>query len=211
MYIPRSFEVTDPSALHAFMERHSFATLVSASEGEPFSTHLPLLLDREVSLHGRLIGHMARPNPQWKAAAGTRVMAIFHGPHAYISPTWYETNETVPTWNYAAVHAYGVMTLIENTTRLREIVDRTVNVYEQSMPEPWSMSVVPEANVESLLKGIVGFEIVIDRLEGKWKLNQNHPLERREKVVRGLEATGRPDDAAVAQLMREQIHSETHP
>lgn len=208
MYIPRSFEVTDPSTLHAFMERHSFATLVSTSHGEPVATHLPLLLDRDVAPHGRIVGHMARANPQWKSAGGTRVLAVFHGPHAYISPTWYETDETVPTWNYAAVHASGVLTLIDDDRRLRQIVERTVDVYERSMPNPWSMSVVPEANIVSLLKGIVGFEITIDRLEGKWKLNQNHPRERREKVIRGLEATGRPDDAAIAKLMREQIESE---
>lgn len=208
MYIPRTFEVTDTLTLHTFMERHSFATLISSAAGEPFATHLPLLLDREVPPHGRLIGHMARPNPQWKSAGGSRVMAIFHGPHAYITPTWYESNETVPTWNYATVHAYGVMTLIDDVSRLREIVERTVNIYEGSMPKPWSMSEANPAYIDTMLKGIVGFEIPIDRLEGKWKLNQNHPLERREKVIRGLEATGRPEDAAVAQFMRKQIESE---
>ncbi|HVJ67124.1 MAG TPA: FMN-binding negative transcriptional regulator [Caulifigura sp.] len=208
MYIPRTFEVTDTPALHAFMDHYSFASLVSLGSEEPVATHLPLLLERDVTPHGRLVGHMARANRQWNSAGGTRVMAMFHGPHAYISPTWYETNETVPTWNYAAVHAYGVMSLIEDETRLRELVERTVDVYERSMPRPWSMDVVPAETVDTLLKGIVGFEIVIDRLEGKWKLNQNHPVERRDKVIRGLEATGRAEDAAVARLMREQVESE---
>jgi len=208
MYTPSSFRVDDRPVLHAFMERYSFATLCSSTNDEQEATHLPLLLDRDHGPHGHLIGHMARANPQWKHAAGSQVMAIFHGPHAYISPTWYESNETVPTWNYAAVHVYGTFQLIEDHTRLRQIVERTVDVYERSMPRPWSMDVVPPDTVDKLLLGIVGFEIVIDRLEGKWKLNQNHPVERREKVIRALTATGRPDDAAVADLMRRQIDSE---
>ncbi|QDT56671.1 Protease synthase and sporulation protein PAI 2 [Caulifigura coniformis] len=209
MYTPSSFRVDDLTTLHAFMERYSFAMLCSSTNGEQQATHLPLLLDRDSGPHGQLIGHMARANPQWKRAAGSQVMAIFAGPHAYISPTWYESNETVPTWNYAAVHAYGTFQPIEDDARLREIVRRTVDVYERSMPRPWSMDVVPPETIDKLLLGIVGFEIRIDRLEGKWKLNQNHPVERREKVVRALTATGRPDDVAIADLMRRQIDSES--
>jgi len=209
MYIPTSFHIDDAETLHTFIERHSFATLCSTTSGELEATHLPLLLDRDAAPHGRLIGHMARANSQWKRAAGSQVMAIFAGPHAYISPTWYETNETVPTWNYAAVHAYGTLQLIDDEFELRNVVRQTVDVYERSMPRPWSMDVVPPDAIDKLLLAIVGFEIRIDRLEGKWKLNQNHPVERREKVVRQLAATGRPEDAAVAALMREQIESES--
>jgi transcriptional regulator len=208
MYTPSSFRVDDLATLHPFMERHSFATLCSSTGGELEATHLPLLLDREITPHGRLVGHLARPNEQWKRAAGSRVMAIFAGPHAYVSPTWYESNETVPTWNYAAVHAYGVLTLIKDESRLREIVRRTVDVYERSMPRPWSMDDASPQYLDKMLLGIVGFEVVIDRIEGKWKLNQNHPVERREKVIRALSATGRPADAAVAALMRRQVDSE---
>ena len=200
MYTPPSFCIDDLPTLHAFMERHSFATLCSTTSGELEATHLPLLLDRDVAPHGRLIGHMARANGQCKRAAGSRVMAIFSGPHAYISPTWYESNETVPTWNYAAVHASGGLQPIEDESRLREIVRRTVEVYEQSMPRPWSMDVVPARLVDGLLQGIVGFEIEIDRLEGKWKLNQNHPRERRERVMQALR-TGGHDAQAIAALM----------
>jgi transcriptional regulator len=208
MYTPSSFRVDDLPTLHAFMERHSFATLCSATSGELEATHLPLLLDSDVAPHGRLIGHMARANGQCRRAAGSRVIAIFSGPHAYISPTWYESNETVPTWNYAAVHAYGVLHPIEDESRLREIVRRTVDVYEQLMPRPWSMDAVPAPLIDKLLHGIVGFEIPIDRLEGKWKLNQNHPAQRREKVIRALLASGRQENADVAALMREQLASE---
>lgn len=209
MYTPASFEVTDLPTLHTFIEHHSFATLCSQLMSEPTATHLPLLLDRSTGPNGRLIGHMARANSQWKSAAGNRVLAIFHGPHAYISPTWYESSETVPTWNYAAVHAYGVLKMIDDAQRLRDVVERTVDIYERSMPRPWSMNVVPPELIEKLLLGIVGFEIDIDRLEGKWKLNQNHSLERREKVIRGLMETGRYEDAAIAGLMRQQVDDET--
>ncbi len=208
MYTPASFRVDDLPTLHSFIEQHSFATLCSTTDGELEATHLPLLLDREIGPHGRLVGHMARANSQWQRAAGSRVMAIYSGPHAYISPTWYESNETVPTWNYAAVHASGVLRLIEDESRLREIVRRTVDVYERSMPKPWSMDVVPPQFLDKMFVGIVGFEIEIDRLEGKWKLNQNHPVERRENVIRSLLETGRPEDAAVARLMRLQIDDE---
>jgi transcriptional regulator len=209
VYIPASFRVDDLPTLHSFMDRYSFATLCSSTNGELEATHLPLLLDRNIARHGRLVGHMARPNGQWKRAAGSQVMAIFAGPHAYISPTWYESNETVPTWNYAAVHAYGVLRLIEDESRLREIVRRTVDVYERSKPRPWSMDLAPSQFLDKMLLGIVGFEIEIDRLEGKWKLNQNHPVERREKVIRALGATGRPDEAAVAEMMRKQVDSDS--
>jgi transcriptional regulator len=211
MYTPSSFRVDDLVTLHSFMERYSFATLCSSTAGELEASHLPLLLDRKNGPYGQLVGHMARANSQWKRAVGSPVMAVFHGPHAYISPTWYESDDTVPTWNYAAVHAYGTLRLVEDESRLREIVRRTVDVYERSMPRPWSIDVVPSATLEKLLLGIVGFEIDLERLEGKWKLNQNHPLERREKVVRQLSETGRPDDAAIASLMREQLHSEPQP
>jgi transcriptional regulator len=190
------------------MEHYSFAMLCSSTNGELEASHLPLLLDRNVAPHGRLVGHMARPNGQWKRAAGLQVMAIFSGPHAYVSPTWYESNETVPTWNYAVVHAYGILRLVEDESRLREIVRRTVDVYERSMPRPWSMDVVPSQHLNKLLLGIVGFEFDIDRIEGKWKLNQNHSVERREKVIRALGVTGRPDDVAVAEMMRRQVDSD---
>lgn len=208
MYTPSSFQVTDLATLHSFIERYSFATLVSQQGDESVATHVPLLLEPNRGDNGQLVGHMARANPQWKSAHATRVLAIFHGPHAYISPTWYESNETVPTWNYATVHAYGVLNLVEDRERLREIVERTVQVYEAGMPAPWSMDVVDPAYLEKMLLGIVGFEIAIDRLEGKWKLNQNHPVERREKVVRALDATGRAGDADVARMMVEQMASE---
>jgi transcriptional regulator len=201
MYIPASFQETDINKLHDFIEQHSFATLISQHESEPIASHLPLLLDRKSSSNGRLIGHMARANPQWQSAAGQHVLVIFHGPHAYISPTWYEAQNVVPTWNYIAVHAYGLFRLIEDQDRLLEIVSQTVRQYESPRPQPWSMDSPDSEFIDKLLSAIVGFEIDIERLEGKWKLNQNHPPERREKVICGLRETARHDEMQIADWM----------
>jgi transcriptional regulator len=201
MYIPSAFQEIDIARLHSFIEEHSFATLVSHHENEPLASHLPLLLDRTAGVNGRLVGHMARPNPQWQTAAGQRVLAIFHGPHAYISPRWYEARNVVPTWNYATVHAYGVLRLVEDRDRVRESLERTVEVYEAKMEQPWSMESPEPEFIEKLEGGIVGFEIDVDRFEGKWKLNQNHPTERREKVIRGLRSLGDHDADQIAALM----------
>lgn len=203
MYIPNSFHETDLKKLHDFMQQQAFATLVSQGELDPTASHLPLLLDREAPPFGRLSGHMARPNTQWQSADGTRVLVIFHGPHAYISPTWYEAQNVVPTWNYATVHAYGVLKTIDDPARLYEIIQTTVDLYESKMPQPWSMH-SPDADfIEKLMEGIVGFDVHIDRLEGKWKLSQNHPAERREKVVRSLLSAGNYESTQIASLMTE--------
>lgn len=201
MYVPASFLETDSSRLHDFLDRHSFATLVSNVDGAPFASHLPLLLDRATGAFGRLIGHMARANPHWQSAAGQRVLAIFHGPHAYISPGWMDAQNVVPTWNYVAVHAYGTLRLFEDRERLRDVVQRTVERYEAGRAEPWSLAAPEKEFVDRLLGGIVGFEFDIERLEGKWKLNQNHPPERRQLIVAGLRETGRHDERQVAELM----------
>ncbi len=201
MYIPASFHETDLTKQHDFIEQHSFGTLISQHESEPIANHLPFLLNRDVAPHGRLIGHMARANSQWQTGAGQQVLVIFQGPHAYISPTWYEAQNVVPTWNYIAVHAYGTLRLIEDHNRLLEIVSRTVQRYESPRPQPWSIDSPEPEFVNKLLASIVGFEIDIERLEGKWKLNQNHPHERREKVVRGLRATARHDEMQIADWM----------
>jgi len=191
MYIPSAFAESDLSKLHEFIERNSFGLPVSQVDGEPFASHLPILLDRHAGSHGTLIGHMARANPQWHHAQGQTVLAIFSGPHAYISPTWYEAENVVPTWNYVAVHAYGTMQAIEEPAALLKIVSYFVTVYEASMPQPWTLG-DPTEFLDRLVRQIVGFRIEITKIEGKWKLNQNQPAERREKVIQVLQ--NRPDD-----------------
>lgn len=201
MYIPPSFHVTDPSTLFDFVERHSFATLFSQGENAPTASHLPFLLDRNNGPRGRLVGHMARANLHWQSAANQKVLVVFQGPHAYISPAWYAAQNVVPTWNYVAVHATGTLRLIEDRDRLYSVLEQTVARYEQSRPQPWSMTDPEPEFLERLITAIVGFEIEVDAWEGKWKLSQNHPLERQKKVIDGLRQTGRSDELAIANLM----------
>src|SRR4029079_6378898 len=129
MYIPAAFKETDTNNLFDAIEQHSFGLLVAEINGEPFASHLPILLDRTVAPHGCLIGHMAGANPQWEQAEGKTVLAVFSGPHAYISPTWYESENVVPTWNYVAVHATGPVDLVEGPNELLDLVTRGVYVY----------------------------------------------------------------------------------
>jgi transcriptional regulator len=205
MYLPAAFAELDLNKLHDFIEQNNFGLLVSEVEGLPFATHLPFLLERTTGPHGTLVGHMARANPQWREASGQTALTIFSGPHAYISPTWYEAEQVVPTWNYAAVHAYGRVEIVEDKDALLEIVQETVRVHEQAMPRPWSLS-DSGTFVERLLGQIVGFRIEIEKVEGKWKLNQNHPVERRKKVVRALQAQGDEKAQAIAAMMQ-AMHS----
>ena len=187
--------------LHDFIEKYSFATLISHNESESVASHLPILLDRDVPPHGRLVGHMARANRQWKHANGNQVLVIFRGPHSYISPTWYNATNVVPTWNYVTVHAHGVFRLEEDRDQLREIVRRYVEFYEATMDEPWTMDQAESGFIERLLGAIVGFTIDIDRFDDKWKLSQNHDQQRRERVIQALRQTGRQDAVEVARFM----------
>jgi transcriptional regulator len=205
MYIPTAFAEADQHRLHDFIEANSFGLLVSTHRGEPFATHLPFLLDRQAhaggSSHGALIGHMARANPHWRELEGQRVMAVFSGPHAYVSPTWYEAENVVPTWNYLAVHAYGVCHLVEDSTALASILTATVATYERSMPNPWTIDTSTDF-FQNLVRAVVGFRLEIDRLEGKWKLNQNQPADRRQKVAGALENSADASAREIARWMR---------
>ena len=202
MYVPPHFAVSDPARLHEFIERYSFGLLVSQVDGVPFASHLPFLLDRTAGPHGTLLGHVARSNPHWRELSGQTALAVFSGPHAYVSPTWYEAENVVPTWNYVAVHAYGRATVIEDRAALFDIVQRSVAAYEAAMPRPWPAD-GSSAFVGRQLGAIVGFRIEIERLEGKWKLNQNHPVERRKKVADILGGQSGDDARAVAAMMRD--------
>jgi transcriptional regulator len=204
MYIPAAFAETDLPKLHDFIEHHSFGLLVSQVDGLPFATHLPFLLERTTGPHGTLVGHMARANPQWYEGVGQTALAVFSGPHAYISPTWYEAEQVVPTWNYTAVHAYGQLQIIEDEEALLEIVQAMVQVYEQSMPRPWLFDGTGTYG-QRRLPHIVGFRMVIDKIEGKWKLNQNQPVERRHKVIQALQERSDENAQAIAALMQAML------
>ena len=208
MYVPPHFEMTDRAAIFGFMARHSFALLVSQSAGEPFATHIPLLHDPSAGPHGTLRGHVAKANPHAKLLAGQRTLAVLAGPHAYVSPTWYRTENTVPTWNYVAVHAYGTCELIEEEAELIDLLKDSVAAYESGMPAPWQFD-ADSPYVRNLAKTIVGFRIPIDCLEAKAKLNQNHPPERRDRVIHELEQSADPAAREIAKLMMSANHRGT--
>ncbi len=207
MYVPAAFVESDLATLHDFIERHSFALLCSQHDGTPLASHLPLLVDRTSGAQGTLLGHMARANPQWRQAEGTEVLAVFSGPHAYISPTWYEADDVVPTWNYVAVHVYGRLRLVEDPQALLAIVRDTVAFYERSQPRPWTIRGSREF-LDRMLRAIVGFHIEIVRIEGKWKLNQNQSEPRRRNVAAALRAKGEEHPTAIAELMERVLRGE---
>lgn len=212
MYIPPAFQETRLEVLHEVMRAYSFATLVSPGENGLVATHLPLLLDASRGPQGTLIGHLARANPHWLSwREGQEVLAIFQGPHAYISPSWYTTPIAVPTWNYVAIHAYGRPTLIEDHAGLYRIVEETVRTYEAQFDYAWSLDSRAEF-AEKLLKNIVGFEIEITRIEGKFKLNQNRSRADQEGVVAGLMQQHDPLGVAVAEMIRKHVlEKQTYP
>ncbi|MCW3098294.1 MAG: hypothetical protein JWL77_3912 [Chthonomonadaceae bacterium] len=201
MYNPPPFRVEERDALHTLVRANSFAALITMdANGAPYATHLPFLLDAESGEAGTLRAHMARANPQWRHfEAGREALVIFPGPHAYISPSWYETQPAVPTWNYAAVHAYGMPRLLD-AAGLKALLYATVAQYEGVGEEGWQFEMGPEY-VEQMMRGIVGFEIPIARLEGKLKMSQNRSATDRRQVIAALRATGRASDLDVAKLM----------
>lgn len=201
MYLPTSFAVAEPDKLAEVMRQFSFATLVTTAAGVPFATHLPVLYRPQAETAGTLVGHVARANPQWQHFADqTDALAIFSGPHAYVSPSWYATELAVPTWNYIAVHAYGSPRVIEDETWLIELLDEMVARYESTRPRPWPNQ-LPDEFRRNLLKSIVGFEMPISRIEGKFKLSQNRPAQDQANVFRELSASQNPDARAVADWM----------
>jgi transcriptional regulator len=201
VYTPASFAETDPKTLHQFIENHPFATLVSQGDSGLGASHLPLMLDAQRGEHGALLGHMAKANSQWKNLADNPALAIFHGPHAYISATWYQAINTVPTWNYVAVHVYGTVTLITEKDALANLMRTTLDQFEEKANQA---DVEPEL-LDQLLDSIVGFEIKIERIEGKWKLSQNHSKDRQQKVIDQLNTQDASQDKKIAALMAQNL------
>jgi transcriptional regulator len=190
MYLPSHFEQHDTATLHALMRAHPLATLVSTGPEGPTADHVPLAFDAGAGAHGALLGHVARANPLWAAAAGSPVLAVFHGPQAYVSPSWYPgkatTHKVVPTWNYAVVHAHGMLEVVEDAPWLRALVSRLTAHHEAPRPTPWSVDDAPDDYVQQMLRAIVGIRIPIERLIGKWKVSQNRSAADRQGVADGL-------------------------
>jgi len=201
MYLPKSFQVEDLAELQGFLQAHNFAILVTQHQGAPFATHLPFLLDAQRGPHGTLLAHLARANPQWRDFEnGAEALVIFQGPHAYISPSWYATHPSVPTWNYAVVHAYGVPRIIENHAALRPMLEALVDTHEAAFSQPWRMD-LPHDYLDKMMRAIVGFEIEITRLEGKLKLSQNRSEHDQQRVAETLGQSDNPLARGVAELM----------
>ncbi|CAM3863376.1 FMN-binding negative transcriptional regulator [Bordetella tumulicola] len=214
MYTPSAYAHTDLAALHDGIEAWSFATLVSVGPEGPTATHLPFLLDRsvrqpevdnELPAQGLLTTHMARANPQWRTLlSGKPCLVIFQGPHAFISPSWYKNQQTFPTWNYTAIHVQGTPTVIDDPSRIRNVLDRTVARYDTPLQGSWRFPDMPQALTQSRLSAIVAIDIPIARIEGKLKLNQDKSVDDRRGVVRALLASGDPQSVAVARMILQQ-------
>ena len=203
LYLPPAFAENDLARLHAFVAAYPFATLVSPDAQAPPVTHLPLLLDAARGERGSLLGHLARANPHWHAlASGSLALAIFHGPHAYVSPSWYAHQPSVPTWNYAVVHVRGRARLVPDGPELERLVVRLTDAFERARAKPWRMR-LPADYQTQMLGAIVGFEIEVSQLEGKFKLSQNRPADDRVRVADAL-AQGAVGERATAQMMRER-------
>src|SRR3954470_8468535 len=209
MYVPATFAVSDERTLESFIERYDFATLISSSSTGLVASHIPIMLRRSA---GKvvLIGHVARANNQWRQFDGNvEALAIFHGPHSYVSPTWYATSPAVPTWNYVVVHAVGKARVHHDGHDLAGLLRELTGQYEGHQAGAWSPDRLPEDFAQPMRGAIVGFEIAIDRLEGKVKLSQNRSAEDRRGVVAALEAQMSEGSRAVAALMRQNELSAT--
>lgn len=207
--MPKHFEETQPERLHSLIRTCPFGTLVTMTATGLEANHIPFLFATEPSPFGTLRGHLARANGQWSSFdPGVEALAIFQGPQAFVSPSWYptkaETGKVVPTWNYAVVHAYGQLRIVQDHDWLRLHVTELTNQHEAERKEPWQVSDAPVAFTEALLGAIVGVELQITRLIGKGKLSQNRSEADREGVIAGLEADGGEAGACLAHLMKEK-------
>jgi transcriptional regulator len=207
MYAPKQFEETRIEVLHDLIRAHPFGALVTLTPAGLDADHIPFEIDGGPGPFGTLRGHVARANPVWRdVASGAAALAIFQGPDAYISPSWYptkaETGKVVPTWNYAVVHAHGVPHFIDDRAWLRAFVERLTNRHEGQRAEPWKITDAPTDFIDAQVSGIIGVEMPITRLIGKWKVSQNRPAKDREGAVHGLLREGGEPGAAMADLIR---------
>jgi transcriptional regulator len=207
MYIPGFNEETRLPVLDRLMQSHPLAVLVTMGSSGLFATHLPVVLHRESETEAVLRGHLSRANKQWREYdAAVPALAIFSGPEHYITPAWYQekaaTGKVVPTWNYAVVHAYGSLKIIEDSVWLLTHLNSLTDTHEAAFASPWSVADAPADYVASIAKGIVGLELTIERLEGKWKVSQNQTDETRGSVVDGLAVLGTEASLAMRSLIR---------
>jgi transcriptional regulator len=208
VYVPAHFNEDRVPVLHATIRRIGLGTLVTLGGDGMVASHVPMLIDPTPAPYGTLAGHVARSNPQWQMARpGSDALAIFLGPESYISPSWYptkaRTGKVVPTWNYVAIHAYGALSFFDDAARLKAHVTRLTAAHEAGRAQPWQPSDAPDDYLAGMIAGIVGFELIVTRLEGKWKMNQNRPPEDRAGVVAGLTREGGSAEVAAIVAARD--------
>jgi transcriptional regulator len=205
MYMPKHFEETRTDALYGLIRAYPFATLVTHAAAGLTANHLPF-----EPVDGALYGHVARGN-ELTQLDGAEVLLIFHGPDGYISPNWYpskhETGREVPTWNYAVVHVHGRLRVIDDAAWLRRLLETLTDHHEATQPKPWKVGDAPEDHVAKSLRAIVGIEVAIERIEGKFKLSQNHPARNRAGVIAGQRQRDGDGDAELAEWMTRQEES----
>jgi transcriptional regulator len=207
IYIPEHFAVRDRATIARLVHDHPFATLVTPEAAEPLITHLPLIHVADREPHGTLFGHVARANPHARVAPGIDSVAIFHGPHAYVTPSWYvEPAGAVPTWNYAVAHMHGAIELARDATETRAVLDLMIQRFESGRAGPWQLGLDP-GRLHAMVGAIVGFRIRVKRIDAKLKLSQNRTPDDRRRVVTGLEGEGYAEATATAAWMRAAMKS----
>jgi len=202
IYVPAHFSARDRAAIARLVHDHPFATLVTPALPEPLVTHLPLIHVADCEPHGTLLGHFARGNPHCRGAAAAESIAIFHGPHAYVSPSWYaQPAAAVPTWNYAVVHAHGSLQMAHDPAETRAVLDLMIHRFESARPAPWQLG-LDQDRLDAMVAAIVGFRLKVRRIEAKFKLSQNRSDDDRRRVVAALDTEQHADASATAAWMR---------
>ncbi|MEU0009126.1 FMN-binding negative transcriptional regulator [Streptomyces sp. NPDC006314] len=205
MYVPKHF-APDEAAVHDLLAHHGASDLITMTPHGLLATLLPFEYDPDAGEHGALIGHMARGNSQWREPVQGEALVIVRGPEAYVTPSWYATkaehHQVVPTWNYVIAHVYGELVVHDDPAWIKAQMRRLTDRHEAANAVPWSVDQAPAPYLEKRLRGVVGVEVVIHRVEAKFKLSQNQPRQNIEGVVTGLEARGRSHDAALAAAVR---------
>ncbi len=209
MYIPAHFDESRPAVLQALIDAHPLATLITLTPDGLNANHIPLRLHADEGPHGTLRGHVARANAIWKDFdPRVDALAIFQGPDSYITPGWYatkrETGKVVPTWNYAVVHVHGSLRAIDDPAWLRPHLEALTATHEAARVDPWHVSDAPVEYTEKLMLGIVGIELTIARMAGKWKVSQNQPAANQAGIIEGLRARGHDDDDRMADFVAER-------
>ena len=210
MYLPKHFEETRVDVLHGLIHAHPLGALITLTPAGLDANHIPFEVDPEPAPLGTLRGHVARANPVWREfSRDLEALVVFQGPSTYVSPAWYETKQetgkVVPTWNYAVVHAHGPLRVIDDPAWLRDFVTKLTDRHEAGRPDRWRVTDAPADYVDSMLRAIVGIELPLTRLVGKWKVSQNRPVTDRQGVVDGLERQGGDAAAAMADLVRRTL------